>query len=181
MAYVASKNPGGKLPGWGWAPGLRGYTRSNNPGGPLPGWGWAANLRGAGSRYLGSGLRKIVVGGLGCACNEKTLSGLGQDSDTVSSVDVPTDPAIYTLPGFGTVLPAGVGYGPSQSGGVATYSASPEGSSGPYATPSDLPAASSGGGGVVVVNTSTTNSTWLWLIGGLAGFAALLEVSGKRR
>jgi hypothetical protein len=145
VAYVGSKNPGGKLPGWGWAPGLRGYVKGSSPGGPLPGWGWAPNLRGV-DRHLGSGLRKIVVGSLGCACKDKTL---GQDvSDSLSLDPFALAASGLSLDPFGSgsgsltspdvAVPTGYGYGPSQGGGVALYPVSSAGSDGPYATPSDL-------------------------------------------
>ena len=140
MAYVKSNDPGGKLPGWGWAPGLRGYVKSNDPGGKLPGWGWAPGLRG-----LDGGLRKLVFGGLGCSgkcggCSMrgKCLGRLGQDDSGdlfLNSFSAPT-PSV--------TVPTGYGYGPSQSGAVALYPVG-VGSDGPYATPQDLPVLTSNG------------------------------------
>src|SRR5271154_5783142 len=101
MSYVATKHPGGRLPGQGWAPGLRGYVKTSTPGGKLPGQGWLPGMRG----FLGA-LRKPVFG---CAC-DKPSQYLG-DADDGSDSGVVSDPNIYDLPGLN--IPVGTTSNPN--------------------------------------------------------------------
>ena len=164
MAYIVDNNPAGKNPRRGWVTNLRGlgaYVRSKNP----------------------SGMR-----GLGCGCKSRRLgdddsyTGLNPDGSVDTSwiaAGAPGNPAA------GVSVPAGYGYGPSESGAVALYPAG-AGNVGPYATslpssPSILPSLSFSTSPSLVSATplSSSNGT-LWLLGG-AGLLAVVLIASKRR
>jgi hypothetical protein len=152
--------------------------------------GWRPQFNGL--RGLGQ-VRKLVVSGLGCACKK----GLGQDDVDDFPSFTPTGPSYAFGPTDSYTdnpvnVPAGYGYGPSQSGGVAVYPA------GPVQTP--ITASASPSSGIVSVASSGltqsvlvgagvgvsapslgVSNSWLW-IGGAAFLALLLiETSGKGR
>jgi hypothetical protein len=155
------------------------------------------SIRGLGRSRLGS-VRKIVVSGLGCACQMKKT--LGQDDVDDFPSFAPTGPSYAFGPNDSYTdnpvnVPAGYGYGPSPSGGVAIY---PAGGATP-GTPISAGASPSSGIVAVLNNPQTSplsaggsiltssgplagsSTTILW-VGGLGLLAvALVAMSGKGR
>lgn len=178
MSYILDKNPAGKTPGVGWRTNMRGlgsYRRSTNPTGRRPG-----DLRGLGCSGNCGGCAKK----LGCA----RLNGLGQDDSLYTGLNpdgtVDTSWETSFVP---VQIPAGSGYGPAESGGVATYPAG-AGNVGPYATPGNLSTSSVVasslpaifGTGITTTAPASSSSEWLWIIGGVGALAVVLSL-GKRR